>query len=170
MAVPLIHARNSAQRFGGKPEDYIDIHELIDSSGTAFPDVRHRALTHNAWFIKTIIPRVFGEIRTNSEGKEYPTALVAQWHVIEDYDNRFIPSVQDFLSLLPFAFWMDGGKNGTRPPSNMGMPDSPEPAEPDIFVMPPIEMPGTPVEIHPPSEPPREPARGCSGGPPGRFD
>jgi hypothetical protein len=41
------------------PEDYIEIHDLMDSSKEVFPDNRHRALTHNAWFI-FIVERVFG--------------------------------------------------------------------------------------------------------------
>lgn len=174
MAVPMIHARNSVKHFGGKPEDYLDIHEFIDLSGAAFPDLRHRALTHNTWFIKVVIPKAFGQIRTNSEGKEYSTVLVAQWHVLEDFDGRFIPSPQDFLAGIPFAPWMDNGKDGASPPSHLGMPgpEKPKEAEPEALV---LELlpgtPGTPVEeTGPPSEPPREPARGCRNGPPGAFD
>lgn len=53
MAKPYIHAISSAKRFGGKPEDYIEIHNLMDSSKGAIPDNRHRALTHNSWFFLT---------------------------------------------------------------------------------------------------------------------
>lgn len=59
MSHPLIHAKSSARRFGGIPEDYLEIHDLLDSSKSAFPDNRHRALTHNNWFF-FIVERIFG--------------------------------------------------------------------------------------------------------------
>jgi len=63
MAHPLTHAKSSARRFGGIPEDYLPIHDLLDSSKAVFPDNRHRALTHNSWFF-FIVERIFGhEIR-----------------------------------------------------------------------------------------------------------
>lgn len=76
MAKPWIHAESSARRFGGAPEDYIKIHDLMDSSKEVFPDNRHRALTHNSWFI-FICEKVFGhniQVRTdencpNCDGK-----------------------------------------------------------------------------------------------------
>lgn len=66
MAKPIVHARSSARRFGGQPEDYLAIHDLLDSSKAVFPDNRHRALTHNSWFF-FIVERIFGheiEIKT----------------------------------------------------------------------------------------------------------
>lgn len=59
MAKPIIHARSSARRYGGEPEDYLPIHDLMDSSKAAFPDNRHRALTHNSWFF-FIVEKIFG--------------------------------------------------------------------------------------------------------------
>lgn len=59
MAKPIVHARSSARRFGGVAEDYLEIHDLMDSSKSAFPDNRHRALTHNSWFF-FIVERIFG--------------------------------------------------------------------------------------------------------------
>lgn len=71
MSKPMIHARSSAKRFGGQPEDYIEIHDFMDSSKAAFPDNRHRALTHNSWFI-FIVEKVFGhEIQVRTQ--ECPT-------------------------------------------------------------------------------------------------
>lgn len=59
MAHPITHAESSAKRFGGKPEDYLPIHDFLDSSKSVFPDNRHRALTHNSWFI-FVVEKVFG--------------------------------------------------------------------------------------------------------------
>jgi hypothetical protein len=116
MAKPYIHAESSARRFGGVAADYLDIHDLLDSSKGAFPDNRHRALTHNAWFLSTIIERVFGSHRVNSAGRTYSTRDVAEQHVLEDYGMRYIPSAQDFIERIEFATWMQNGKGD--PPSS----------------------------------------------------
>lgn len=60
MAKPYRHAMSSAKKFGGTPDDYIDIHNLMDSSKSAIGDNRHRALTHNAWFVGSIVELIFG--------------------------------------------------------------------------------------------------------------
>lgn len=44
---PFRHARNSAKLWGGKPEDYQDIHDFLDQSKATYADVRHRALLHH---------------------------------------------------------------------------------------------------------------------------
>lgn len=41
------HARISAKKYGGAPQDYQELHDFIDSSKAALGDVRHRALLHN---------------------------------------------------------------------------------------------------------------------------
>ncbi len=114
---PHIHAESSAKHFGGKPEDYLDIHLFLDSSKSATGDLRHRALTHNSWFINIVVPRVFGHTRKNSDDKIYSTIEVAEIHVMEDF-RGFIPSPTDFLNKMKFEEWMDnGGEPGTPPPS-----------------------------------------------------
>lgn len=111
MAKPEVHARSSARKFGGKPEDYIEVHQLFDSSKGAFPDNRHRALTHNSWFIGPggILERVFGVTITNSEGREVSVRAIGEQHILEDFGNRFIPTVQDYLAHMDYLPWMNGG-------------------------------------------------------------
>jgi hypothetical protein len=58
MSKPIYHAESSARRHGGKMEDYLEIHNFMDCSKGAMPDNRHRALTHNSWFISNVIERV----------------------------------------------------------------------------------------------------------------
>ncbi len=118
---PYEHAKNSAKKFGGKAEDYLDIHDFMDSSKSVFQDLRHRAATHNSWFIYTVIPRVFGEERTNSAGGTYSTRDVAEQHVNEDFDMLFIPTLQDFLQGIPAEDWMDNARGGALPPSAMAL-------------------------------------------------
>lgn len=119
MAKPEIHAENSARRFGGKMEDYLPIHQLMDSSKSAFPDNRHRALTHNSWFIGPdgILERVFGTSITNSDGRSVSVRIIGEQHILEDFNGRFIPTVQDYLENTEMQLWMNNGMRGTYPPS-----------------------------------------------------
>lgn len=48
MAKSDLHARSSVKKFGGKESDYIEIHEMIDSSKAFQADNRHRAIFHHA--------------------------------------------------------------------------------------------------------------------------
>lgn len=109
MSKPWIHSESSARRFGGKPEDYIEIHNLMDSSKATICDNRHRALTHNSWFIGTILERVFGVTLTNSAGRKVSVRDIGEQHVAEDFRGRFIPSAQDYLAEMEMKDWMNNG-------------------------------------------------------------
>jgi hypothetical protein len=113
---PIEHARSSAKIFGGKFQDYMPIHEFLDSSKSGFSDLRHRALTHNAWFLTTILERVYGPILVNSHGQGISVRAIGEQHVLEDFRGKFIPSAQDYLAEIEFQPWMDNGK-GEPPPS-----------------------------------------------------
>lgn len=116
MSKPYIHALSSARRYGGKPEDYLDIHNFMDSSKGAIADNRHRALTHNSWFLSVVLERVFGVTIENSDGKRVSVRDIGEQHILEDYGGRFIPSAQDFLQEIEFKEWMQNGA-GSPPPS-----------------------------------------------------
>jgi len=105
MSKPWIHARSSARRFGGKPEDYIDIHEKIDSTKMAHAELTHRAVFHSAFGIY-VIEEIFGRTVTNSDGKEVFVRDVAEQHVLEDLGC--IPSLSDWLKEMPCKPWMAG--------------------------------------------------------------
>lgn len=107
--VPQLHAESSAKRFGGVAEDYIEIHELMDSTKAAFPNNGHRVITHNSWFVVHVLPKIFGHQRINSDGKSYSVKDVGEYHILEDFKNRFIPSVQDYLEHLDVQPWMNNG-------------------------------------------------------------
>jgi len=113
MAAPYIHSLSSVKKYGGKPEDYMEIHELMDSSKSTFPDNRHRALTHNIWFCCTIIPKIFGHRKQNSEGKWYNPKDIAEQHCLEDFRMKFIPSPQDYLENMKMQAWMDNAISGS---------------------------------------------------------
>jgi hypothetical protein len=119
MSKPFIHAISSAKKFGGKWEDYMEIHELMDSSKGAIADGRHRALTHNSWFISVILPKIFGEtFRRKSDGGIVSTRDIAEQHILEDYRNKFIPSAQDFLQFMEYEPWMENGRKSNPPSYN----------------------------------------------------
>ena len=113
MSKPWVHARSSAKKFGGIPEDYIEIHNLMDSSKGCIGDNRHRTLTHNSWFIGAGGPleRIFGVIIKNSIGKEVSVRDVAEQHILEDFGMRFIPTPQDYLQELEIQPWMDNNRS-----------------------------------------------------------
>lgn len=115
MAKPYIHAMSSAKKFGGVPEDYLPIHDLLDSSKGTIADSRHRALTHNAWFLSVILEKIFGHNITNSNGRKISVREIGEQHVLEDYGNRFIPSAQDYLQEMEIKEWMVKGLGA--PPS-----------------------------------------------------
>ncbi len=117
MAKAWIHAASSAKKFGGVPDDYMPLHELMDSSKKVIADNRHRILTHQSWFIAEIIPRIFGKTAVNSEGRVYCPADVAEQHVLEDFAMAFIPTPQDFVQGMPMEGWMQNGSRGSLPPS-----------------------------------------------------
>ena len=116
MSKPEIHAQNSADKFGGLSVDYLEIHQFMDSSKAVMADKRHRALTHNSWFISQVLPRVFGETISNAEGKEVSVRDIGEQHVLEDFAGVFIPSAQDWLQEIELRTWM---MNGERLPPSM---------------------------------------------------
>lgn len=110
MSKPYIHALSSVRKFGGKPEDYIEIHNLMDSSKGTIADSRHRALTHNAWFLSVILEKIFGVTIINSDGRVVSVRDIGEQHILEDFGGRFIPSAQDYLEHVPMQEWMIKGK------------------------------------------------------------
>lgn len=115
MSKPIFHAISSSKKFGGKPEDYIDIHNLMDSSKGAIPDNRHRALTHNSWFLSVILEKVFGVSIKNSDNRIVSVREIGEQHILEDFGNKFIPTAQDYLQEMEFKHWMNNGKEGCCP-------------------------------------------------------
>jgi hypothetical protein len=118
MSAPEEHAILSSRRFGGIPEDYINIHELMDSTRSAHGDERHRLATHNSWFVTTILPKIFGHSISNSEGFQVLVYDIGRFHVMEDYRGYF-PTLSDFATVLKLEQWMKG--EGEGPPSSSGI-------------------------------------------------
>jgi hypothetical protein len=103
---PYLHALISSKRFGGKPEDYLEIHDFMDSSKAHLADARHRMFLHNSFGIY-LAERVCGEIVDNqrmpyitiSDGRKVQVRDVAEQHVLDDLG--YIPSLSDCVKDLP---------------------------------------------------------------------
>lgn len=109
---PLKHAMASVHRYGGKLEDYLPIHDFLDSSKSTHSDMRHRALFHNS-LGPYVAERIFGVYITNADGKKVSVRDVAEDHIKEDLDGR-IPSVTQWLNNMPLEEWMGGNTAKVR--------------------------------------------------------
>ncbi len=100
---PYYHAVSSARKFGGVPDDYLDIHEWFDESKAHYADFRHRALRHHSAGVYECQTR-FGTTIVNSSGRHVPVRLIGEQHVLED--SGWIPSVADWLKHIEPQAWM----------------------------------------------------------------
>lgn len=103
MATAIHHAMSSVRKWGGKPEDYLKIHEWFDSTKGHMPDFRHRALRHHSEGI-VLMEQIFGPSITNSDGRLIPTKWIGEQHVMEDQGR--IPTAADWLRCIKPERWM----------------------------------------------------------------
>lgn len=105
---PYIHASNSARRHGGIPEDYLEIHQFMDSAKEHLGTIIHRLILHNTFGI-ALAEKMFGDIIqtgtgkfvkqnfiTNSDGKKIFVRDIAQDHVLEDLHGKIPTLSQQF--------------------------------------------------------------------------
>jgi len=98
MAHPLVHAKSSVKKFGGKEEDYILIHEWFDETKAWLGHSKHRMFRHHSEGIFEC-EKIFGKSFVNSDGKTVYTRYVAEQHVKEDC-NRYIPSAKEWVKMI----------------------------------------------------------------------
>jgi len=109
MAHSYHHAVSSARKFGGTPDDYIEIHTWLDRSKEIIADFRHRALHHHCQGV-FLAETMFGVTITNSDGRDVPVRLIAEQHIREDLGR--IPSFADWVRCIKPESWM--GRIGTK--------------------------------------------------------
>jgi hypothetical protein len=102
---PHLHSKNSAKKYGGKPEDYQAVHDQMDQSKMAHASVKHRIIFHSAFGVY-LVERIFGTLLVNSDGAKVSTRDLAEDHVLEDLGT--IPSLDKWLEGLPVETWMGG--------------------------------------------------------------
>jgi hypothetical protein len=98
MAHPFHHSLSSVKRWGGKVEDYLELHQFFDQSKALYPGPQHRAMLHHSAGI-FLLERCFGSTVTLSGGKIIPTRWVGEQHVQEDLGGR-IPTFQNWLQAI----------------------------------------------------------------------
>ncbi|AXH66878.1 hypothetical protein SEA_STARPLATINUM_140 [Streptomyces phage StarPlatinum] len=110
MSNSWFHAVSSSRKWGGKPEDYLAIHEWIDGSKAHFGDARHRALRHHTegcWEAERVFGPTITVMKKNGMGShQVPVREIAEQHVFEDLGR--IPSLADWLECMTLKTWMGG--------------------------------------------------------------
>ena len=98
MAHPILHAKSSVKKFGGKGEDYIHLHEWMDSTKSWYGHSFHRMWRHHSEGIFEMEQR-FGPEFKNSDGKTVYTRYVGEQHVREDCDG-YIPTAKEWFTIV----------------------------------------------------------------------
>ena len=93
-----MHAKSSVKKWGGIPEDYIDIHYWFDDTKSWIGNSTHRIFRHHAEGIFEC-EKVFGKQFKNSDGKTVYTRYVGEQHVKEDCNN-YIPSAKEWMTCI----------------------------------------------------------------------
>lgn len=96
---------SSANKHGGKWEDYYDIHAWFDDSKSIWPDARHRALRHHSEGIFTC-QKVFGPAIKNSNGRVIPTRWLGEQHCEEDF-GHYIPTLRAWMDCVKIGAPVD---------------------------------------------------------------
>jgi len=91
---PYKHAESSSVKYGGKPSEYIELHDWFDEAKQYTDNWTHRALRHHAAGIQRAVEKFGPTIGKN----KIPTKLLAEQHVMEDCG--YIPTVADWLRAL----------------------------------------------------------------------
>ena len=95
MAHPMQHAKSSAKKFGGRPEDYLHIHSWFDETKAWIGHSYHRAFRHHSEGVFEC-EKVFGPSFVNSEGKTVYTRYIGEQHIREDCNN-YLPSAKEWI-------------------------------------------------------------------------
>ena len=103
MANPYFHACSSVKRWGGEPEDYLEVHQWFDETKASCPHVQHRALRHHAEGV-FLCERIFGPIGVTSTGRKVPTREIGEQHIIEDCGR--VPLASEWLENMKIQPWM----------------------------------------------------------------
>ena len=99
MAHPWYHALMAARRYGGTPEDYLEIETWMDFTKSHTPECRHRLLIHNSWGI-FLAERILGATITRaSDGKVIPLRPLLEDHITQDFGK--IPTLAACFAQLP---------------------------------------------------------------------
>lgn len=105
---PLIHAKNSVKKYGGKIDDYLNVHSWFDQTKSHVPEMKHRIFLHNSFGI-FLCEQQFGVYITNSDNSKVDVRSLGEDHVIEDLG--FIPTLDECCKLIQNADWLYGSRH-----------------------------------------------------------
>ena len=95
MAHPWEHAKSSARKWGGKPEEYMIYHEWFDETKAWIGYSKHRMFRHHSEGIFEM-ESIFGVSFVNSDNRVVYTRYIGEQHVKEDC-NGYIPSAKEWV-------------------------------------------------------------------------
>lgn len=95
MANPQVHARSSARKFGGRWQEFIEVHSFMDSSKLHFAKATHRALLHHEYGVELAIG-IFGDCGRLPGTLAAIKDIVSQ-HLAEDFTKE-VPTVADWFA------------------------------------------------------------------------
>ena len=98
MSHPWEHAKSSARKWGGKPEEYMIYHEWFDETKAWIGHSKHRMFRHHSEGIFQL-EQIFGISFVNSVGKTVYIRYIGEQHVKEDCNN-YIPSAKEWLKMI----------------------------------------------------------------------
>jgi hypothetical protein len=116
------HAQSCARKWGGEPQDYLKVHEFIDSSKKIIGDVRHRSVYHHTLGV-WLCQEIFGTTLTVGR-KQIPVREIAERHIIEDLG--WLPSPANYIKGMPIEPWMGGKLHKVMPLSTLNLTGSPQ--------------------------------------------
>lgn len=122
------HAVSAARKWGGSPEQYIEIEEFLDSSKSVIGDVRHRSVYHHTlgvWLCQQVFGRVIEVPKSNGHGTvEIPVRMIAERHILEDLG--WLPSPADYIQGMAIKPWMSGSQRKELPLSHLLKGEQPQ--------------------------------------------
>ena len=95
MSHPWEHAKSSARKWGGKPEEYMIYHEWFDETKAWIGHSKHRMFRHHSEGIFEM-ESIFGISFVNSDNRVVYTRYIGEQHVKEDC-NGYIPSAKEWV-------------------------------------------------------------------------
>jgi hypothetical protein len=98
MSHPYDHARSSAKKWGGDPEEYLKYHEWFDETKAWVGHSVHRMFRHHSEGIFEC-EKIFGNLFYNSVGKRVYIRYIGEQHVKEDC-NGYIPSAKEWVDAI----------------------------------------------------------------------
>lgn len=111
------HSKSSAKKWGGEPEDYLEIHTFIDSSKQVIGDSRHRSIYHHTLGV-FLCAKIFGDtIEVGTKKVRVPVREIAERHIIEDLG--WLPSPSDYIKNMSLNTWMSGSVRKEVPLSHL---------------------------------------------------